>query len=228
MPRKNHTLLSIAFVAATLSSQAATTIVGYSIDDTALLTADTLAADVFATDLTSPAWTLSGNIASNDFINIAESGGMAGGLGDDMAGAFSSGQFIEFTISTTSADSFELDSLLLTLQRSTRGPQDFGVRIDDDGFSDGNGDTGIFEDYYTDQPVGTASDLFTISLAGLVLDSSTSYTFRIAYDDRANSGASSSAGRFYDIAVTVPEPGTYGLLAGCFALGSVMLRRRRD
>jgi len=27
--------------------------------------------------------------------------------------------------------------------------------------------------------------------------------------------------------VVVPEPGTYALLAGCFALASVMIRRRR-
>jgi hypothetical protein len=31
----------------------------------------------------------------------------------------------------------------------------------------------------------------------------------------------------FDYTYTVPEPGTYALLAGCAALGFVMLRRRR-
>ncbi|WPJ95481.1 PEP-CTERM sorting domain-containing protein [Coraliomargarita algicola] len=44
------------------------------------------------------------------------------------------------------------------------------------------------------------------------------------------SGTTSNSRMNFDQIVvegTVPEPGTYALLAGCFALGSVMLRRRR-
>eukprot|EP00903_Cladosiphon_okamuranus_P004067 g4065.t1 len=201
----------------------AATLAGYSINDTAGLTADTLAGGVTSTALSSPAWTLA--IANDDFLNIAESAGMAGGLGDDMDGAFTAGQFLEFTMSTTGT--FDLAQLQLTLERSSRGPQDFAVRISSDGFASGNSDVGFFEQTYTNEPVGETAQLFTVDLSGITFDSSADLSFRIAYDDRANSGSSNSAGRFYDIAVTsVPEPSSAAMLIS--GLGMIALFRRRQ
>jgi hypothetical protein len=223
--QKTLTLLGAAVFAASLSSQAATIVAGYSIDDTAGLTANTLAADVEATDLSSPDWTLA--IANDSFLNIPENGGMEDGDGDNLAGAFTSGQFLEFTISATSG-SFELYELQLTLERASQGPLDWGLRISDDGFAAGYSDTGIDGfNLFFDEDLSESSELKTVSLSGLTLDASTEYTFRIAMDDRVNNTTGNSAGRFYDIAVTaVPEPGTYALLLGCIALTSVMIRRR--
>jgi predicted NAD/FAD-dependent oxidoreductase len=40
-------------------------------------------------------------------------------------------------------------------------------------------------------------------------------------------GSYNAAGTFDNVVIAVPEPSTYALLAGCFALASVMIRRRR-
>ena len=203
----------------------AATIVGFSIDDTAGLTANTLATGVTSTDLTSPAWTL--GIANNDFINIPESAGMQDGTADNMDGAFTAGQFLEFEISTTSSP-FQLDELQMTLERGSQGPQDYGVRISTDGFAGGNSDTGLAAfNLSFNQAVTTTAALETIDLSVLTLVPATDITFRIAYDDRINNTTSSSAGRFYDIAVTasaVPEPSSFAALILGFA--GMLIRKR--
>jgi hypothetical protein len=40
-------------------------------------------------------------------------------------------------------------------------------------------------------------------------------------------GSYNAAGTFDNVVIAVPEPSTYALLAGCFALAGVMIRRRR-
>ena len=221
------TTLLISAFALTISTHA-DLIATYSINDADGLTAGTLASGVSATDLTSPAWTLA--IANDDFINIPESGGMQDGTSDDMVAAFNSGQFIEFTISSVLA-SYELGELQMTLQRSSQGPQDWGLRISTDGFASGYSDTGLAAfDLDYNQGVSTTATLKTVDLSGLVLDAATTYTFRVAYDDRINNSSSSSAGRFYDIAVTtaaIPEPGTISML-GMGIITALLYRRRKS
>ena len=218
------TMLAILLLLGLTLSLHAAVLVRYDINDTDGLTAGTLASGVSATDLTSPDWTLA--IANDDFINIPESGGMEDGTGDNMVAAFNSGQFIEFTISTPSYY-FELGELQMTLERAGQGPQDWGLRISTDGFAGGYSDTGLAAfDLDYNQSVSATATLKTVDLSGLVLDAATTYTFRVAYDDRINNSPSNSAGRFYDIQVTrlIPEPASLGLLG----LGLFLLRRFRN
>ncbi len=204
----------------TLSANA-DVIAGYSISTNQTdggLSADTLAADVSATDLSSPSWTLA--IANDEFINIPESAGMQDGTSDNMAAAWASGQYIEFTLNTTSTETFVLDELQMTLERSSRGPQDFGVRVSTNNFS-------TYIDLGTyNQAVTTTAELETVDLSGLLFDASADLTFRIAYDDRVHNSASSSAGRFYDIAVTgsIPEPAVLSFI-GLSGFMTIVVRR---
>lgn len=230
MKMKTLILTGATLCAAAFTSQAETIVV-YDINETDGLSASTLATDVTATDLSSPDWNLVDNIniADGGFFNIPESAGMEDGSDADMTAAFTSGQFLEFSISTTSFESFELAELQMTLGRGYQGPTDYAVRISTDGFAAGYGDTGLASYAVTSlSSLDEATTFETISLAGLTLDSSTTLTFRIAMDNRTNDSASNSAGRFYDIAITtVPEPSAAALLMGLGSLAFLSVRRRR-
>ncbi len=84
------------------------------------------------------------------------------------------------------------------------------------------------------------ADGWSVTSSGLSnnISQSGSWTLDVTFSDfqtdlyvaamiQANNNNGSRTLNLDSISVVVPEPGTYALLAGCFALSSVMLRRRR-
>jgi hypothetical protein len=66
----------------------------------------------------------------------------------------------------------------------------------------------------------------TVSLGSYTYTSDADADFQYIGLTQAYSGAAD--GYFSNLTLTqIPEPGTFALLAGCFALSSVMIRRRR-
>ena len=72
-------------------------------------------------------------------------------------------------------------------------------------------------------------DSFTITTAGMQLANGDTATFRFYFGD--NQSGNGKVHKLKNITingtVSIPEPGTYALLAGCFALTAAMVRRRQ-
>jgi len=128
------------------------------------------------------------------------------------AQGLSAGESLDVTsITGDYAQSFSMNGLL-------------GLYVDLD---DGNGYNKLGSDIAAD--ADKLFDSFTITTAGMQLANGDTAEFRFYFGDNQ-----SGAGRYHKLdnvtingAVTVPEPGTYALLAGCFALTAVMVRRRQ-
>ena len=154
------------------------------------------------------------------------------GWGDDAQGALSDAYFA-FTFDVANGTSVDLTNLTYEARSSGTGPGTMGLYWDNggDNFSTllGSFDLVTNENF--------AVDINLISAATIV-GSGQTIEFRLIEvgNERANGGGSSTndAGTAWirnsltlNGTVTVPEPGTYALLAGCLALTSVMVRRRR-
>ena len=98
-----------------------------------------------------------------------------------------------------------------------------GLYVD---LGDGNGYNKLGSDIAAATDKGF--DSFTITTAGMQLANGESAIFRFYFGDNQ-----SGAGRIHKLdnvtinGSVIPEPGTYALLAGCFALTAVIVRRRQ-
>lgn len=154
-----------------------------------------------------------------------------------LANAITSNDYFSFTVDVDSGFEMDLTSLAFDLGYTRNGGfegKQFRTYVltDIDGFTAAN-NLG-FDTVDVDinggslqYPNGTA----TISLAGAQFQGITSSTeFRLYISD--NTGSADYIHRIDNVTLNgavsaIPEPGTFALLGGLFALGSVMLRRRR-
>ena len=130
------------------------------------------------------------------------------------------GEILEISFNSSTPQQFRLG-----LVAGTQGLQDgrwdpTGIRITD-GTTNG-GVSGIYASVGTLQNNRNGAPNFVFF--DIDLDGATSGTFGIEISQRTAFNGSSLTGLTFDV---IPEPSAYALLAGCLALTSVMLRRRR-
>ncbi|MDP4644598.1 MAG: hypothetical protein NWS71_09185 [Opitutales bacterium] len=154
---------------------------------------------------------------------VSDFGGVGFATGRDQGPAGSWGEILEFTITAATPQQFRI-GLVAGTQASANGRWDpTGLRITDGGATIYASVTGL-------ENAGTGVDAdptrFTPNWVffDIYLDGATSGTFGIQGQQRLATQGPSLTGVTFD---AVPEPSAYALLAGCLALTSVMLRRRR-
>ncbi len=163
----------------------------------------------------------------NDTLNVDEARGLANGTTDDIDGAFTSGQFLEFTL--TAADGYVIDLAAINFEifQVNRGANDFAFRTSADAFLADVDSGGIPR--ITLMNGGTPQPR-TADFSGADFDELSEITIRFAYDDRQNDGAGSSSVILDNLAidgavVAIPEPSSAALL-GLGGL-AILARRRR-
>jgi hypothetical protein len=126
------------------------------------------------------------------------------------------GDAIVFTIGVTSGFEFSITGFSFDARSTGTAPADIGFTIDGTSYD--------FSGSYTNDSVITTISSNSLSLTG--------QTSTITISIQGWNATGSGALQIDNISVAglvsaVPEPGTYALLAGCCALGFVMVRRRQ-
>ncbi|MEP2776265.1 MAG: PEP-CTERM sorting domain-containing protein [Luteolibacter sp.] len=237
--KKTLAIISAAFCASAITSQAVV-LVQYNFDDDAThQDADVLADHLTEGGPTSPSFSLAVTSESNLF--AAEGQGVQDGTGNNMAAAWASGQYWQFSITADSGYTFDLDTLTFDIGRATNGTNDWAIRTSVDDFaadlvyrdqgtlSTVTGQTVNFNTFSTSGLSGTSGGGEGTFTAGQ-FDNLSTITIRIAYDDRQSNTGSASATRLDNWTVNgsvnaIPEPSSAALLGlGGLAL---ILRRRK-
>ena len=208
-------------------------------DDTTHKDADVLATNLSEGGPTSPDFADTVTVEANLF--AAEGQGVEDGTDDDMPGAWSSGQYWEFSVTADAGFSFDLDTLTFDIGRAGNGTNDWAIRTSVDGFAAdveyrnqgtlGNvtGQTVNFNTFADTGMSGTSGGGEGAFTAGQ-FDGLSTITIRIAYDDRQGNSGTGSATRMDNwtvngTVIAVPEPSSTALLGlGGLAL---ILRRRK-
>jgi len=193
------------------------------VNDGTQLSPSTPPTGITASNLSSPSFALGiAGAAPAGFFNINEGGGLADGTDNDIAGAFASGQFVEFTVTAAAGCTLDLTSLDFSLIRASQGPQDYAVRSSVDGFTS--------DIVFADQGIPSALTTESVALTGAAFQGLSTITFQIAFDDRSNNTPSNSAVQLHDITLNgeiigshIPEPSS----AALFGFGSLALIARR-
>ena len=220
-------------------------IVQYNFDNDAThQDADVLDANLSETGPTSPVFAPFVTSESNLF--AAEGQGLADGTLDDIADAFASGQYWEFTVDANVGFTFDLDTLTFDVSRANNGANDYAIRTSVDGF--------VSNLVYQNQAINNAAATQTVNFntpgdfSGLTgtnvggnffiadqFDRLSTITFRIAYDDRQSNNFNSSATRLDNLALNgtvigvvsgVPEPSSLSLVV-LGMVGLLASRRRK-
>jgi hypothetical protein len=151
--------------------------------------------------------------------------------------AITAGDYFSFTITPDSGFELDLDAIIFSASRAADNPrsaESWALMSSITGFE--SADASIETGVVTTVAGGVADyEQFSIDLSenSLFQNITSTTEFRV-YVWGGTSNSSSSAVNYDNVgvigdvsAVAVPEPGTFALLAGCFALSSVMFRRRR-
>ncbi|CAA6677561.1 MULTISPECIES: hypothetical protein [unclassified Lentimonas] len=243
MNKRTLAFSGVAILAASLTSQAAI-IVGY--DFTAgSTTASSIDANVtssinlnagatgFAVNATvgDSTGTTEGIPFSSDAGNFRATNGLIKAGSRDLA--IGAGDYYSFTIAPNSGFELDLDKIIFSASRAadnTRSAESWALMSSITGFT--TADASIDAGAITTVAGGvTPYEQISVDVSGnsAFQNITTSTEFRV-YVWGGASSSSSSAINYDNIGVTgtvIPEPGTYALLAGCLALTSVMIRRRR-
>ncbi|CAA6692159.1 MULTISPECIES: PEP-CTERM sorting domain-containing protein [unclassified Lentimonas] len=152
---------------------------------------------------------------------VADWGVVGFGTKADTGNAGAWGEVLEFTFDASTPQQFRI-GLFAGTQSAADGRWDpTGIRL-----TDGSGN--VLTDGVDDATVGglvnNTNGAPNIVFFDIDLDGALSGTFGIEISQRNASQGGSLTGVTFDV---IPEPSSYALLAGCLALTSVMLRRRR-
>ncbi|MDQ8208228.1 PEP-CTERM sorting domain-containing protein [Coraliomargarita sp. SDUM461003] len=247
MLKKKLFLFGLGCGAAFASSQAAT-IVGY--DFTAGTPQD---ASFEASNVTASSFNLNAANTGFDFNDtVGDSTGTTAGIDfSEAAGNFratnglllngnrdaaiAAGDYFSFTLTPDTGFEMNLDAILFSASRAgnnTKSAESFALMSSITGFEDT--DTSVYLGAVTTVAGGlNPYQQFSVDVSGVSAfqNITTATEFRV-YVWGGTGGVSSSAINYDNVGVigdvsAVPEPSTYALLAGCLALSSVMLRRRR-
>ena len=211
------------------------TVTSANLASSALFAPTTVDANVTATNTTVGAGltglTYVTNVMGNYF-QASEGNGVSDGTDDDINGAFTAGDFIEFTVNANPGATLNLTDLTFDFGRAGNGTNDFALRSSVDGFAN--------DVFFGDQAASTdqagvlapGSTLGqSVDLTGADFQGLSNITFRIAIDDRQSNTGGASATIFDDIILNgtvvtaVPEPSSLAVL-GLGALG-LLIRRRK-
>ncbi|MGJ8644425.1 MAG: PEP-CTERM sorting domain-containing protein [Luteolibacter sp.] len=173
--------------------------------------------------------------ANRNSFQLAEGNGLSDGTDDDIEGAFTAGDYVEFSITALAGTTLDLNSFTFDLVRGDRGAQDYAFRtnVDGGGFSStfGFADQSIPGITLTDGTPNftpNAGINHSLDLSGAAYQGLTSFTIQIALDDRVNNTAGASGTVFDTFVVNgdvVPEPSSITLLG--LGMAGLLMRRRR-
>lgn len=231
-------LLGILVVSAT-ASHAATTIGTYEFTGNSLAASDTVVgigmSDVSLNSFPGGSLfdnaNLDGTGAVSDFLRFS---------GDDtesgIATAFSGGLYISFTVTNNTGNSISLDSLSIGYQKQNTFGLDSALFSDGQGFDNTADDRiGTLEGtYISGNDASFVSETFDLTggfeggnivSSDFVLADGAARVFYIAV--RQNSTSTTRAFDIDNVSLAIiPEPGTYTLLFGMFAVSYIALKRR--
>jgi len=215
-----NTKLLTTYALLSCSSAHAITLALYDFDTPGIadVAVTTVATGISASDFSSPSLGFAPGPTSL-FTN--ENLGLADGTGDDIADAFTNGQFFSFTVTADPLFDFTLSSLEFDVTRSGNGANDFSVRSSLDNFTI---DLLIGNDAILDGIVSPQ----TVDLSSIDFANQTEVEFIIIFDDRDGNGLSSSGTSIDNVLLQgtvqpIPEPSSSILLA----LGGLALASRR-
>jgi hypothetical protein len=141
----------------------------------------------------------------------------------DFAGALAADDFFTFSVAPDSGFSINLSSLDINFDTSATGPQNWGLFSSVDGFTSAI-------DTFTADVDGASHNLSIGDASYDTLTSSVEFRL-VGHGASSGSGTAAFVGSGADIVLNgitsaIPEPSTYALIFGGFALGVVMLKRR--
>ncbi|WPJ95479.1 hypothetical protein SH580_18840 [Coraliomargarita algicola] len=253
MIHKKYSLIGLAFLAATLNSQAAT-LVGWDFGTPDAEAANsvnpaptTIASGLSITSALDGVGGWNGSATQytiGDNTGVAASGTTFGSTeagnfgtttnnanGGNLGAAITGNDYISFAITADTAGALDITGFSVSgAIASSKAANKWNILAQVDGGSTWE----VAGALTTDQTITATQGLtdFTdifIDLSGnATFQGIDSVEFRI-YSWGGNGTTSSSRAQIDNLLVegVIPEPSTYALLAGCFALSSVMLRRRR-
>lgn len=213
--KQKLTLTTLAALAITFCSAASAQIAEFT------FTGGSLADSAGTANITVSDVSSSATGGTNGFNTFSSSSGWNSAAQISGAGSFFSSQVtqaaagnaISFTITANSGFVFSITDFSFQARSTATAPSDIGFTI--------NGTPYDFSGSYSNN-----STITTISQSSLGFANLTSATITIQGWNASSSGAL----QLDNIAVSgsvVPEPGTFALLAGCFGMAIVMLKRRR-
>lgn len=130
-------------------------------------------------------------------------------------------RFIDFSITNSAADDYELDRILFHAKRQWGTEDSVALKVSHFSPSSDLSDTVTQREIFSQTGISASTNAFSVSISGLddyILESGETAAFRIFNE---NAGANGQF-RVDNIAITgavVPEPTTYALILGIFALG---------
>jgi hypothetical protein len=136
-------------------------------------------------------------------------------------------RFIDFSITNNAADDYELDRILFHAKRQWGAVDSVALKVSHFSPSSDLSDTVTQRELFSQTGISASTNAFSISMSGLddyILESGETAAFRIFNE---NAGANGQF-RVDNIAITgvvVPEPTTYALILGIFAL-SFAIRKK--
>ncbi len=172
---------------------------------------------------------LSGNQSSGTMTIGAGTGGSTGRLAAEDGVTMS---FSELTLQATGTMAFEFGSASVSTFTSSKSNGaatmllDGIVEVDLDAL-DTVGAYTLFTGSHASTVLSGALMTDLTNAGGSIVSSATSTHFNVLNEGAIDWSLTLSGNDLVLSVAAIPEPGTYALLAGCFALASVMIRRRR-
>jgi hypothetical protein len=128
--------------------------------------------------------------ANRDTFQIAEGNGLSDGITDDMAAAWTAGDYIEFTITAAEGYTLDLENFTFNITRGANGCNDYAIRTSVDSFTN---DLVFANQGIVEGLTGAAGSDQDIDLSGAAFQGLSNLTLRICVDDRQSNTTGGSA-----------------------------------